>query len=252
MNPTTGSDTAIVSVITPVLNEATRLCKALDSLAKQQGVAIEHIIVDGGSTDTTLSVATQYRDSAPYPVKILTGVDGGVYPALNAGIAASSGKYIATLHANDSFAIDDALARSIELLESTHTDLSFADLHYTNAAGRRVRYYSGAKFKPERLLDGFMPPHPTIVARRKLFERIGNYNPIYTIAADYDWLCRAMLIHNATCIYLPVDMVEMSPGGISGLWKNRLWFTNLDKLHSLRDNKLPASPLRLLKRYLYL
>lgn len=252
MNDTPGRDTAIVSVITPVLNESIRLPKALDSLMRQRGTEIEHLIVDGGSSDDSLQISERYAATAPYPVRILTDVEGGVYRALNAGIRASTGTYVATLHANDAFAAPDALARSVALLQSTGTGLIYADLHYTNASGRRVRYYSGARFSPRKLLDGFMPPHPTVVARRELFDTAGLYNPEYKIAADYDWLCRALLLHDAGCVYLPLDMVEMSSGGLSGLWKNRLWFTNLDKLRSLRANHLPVFPLRLIKRYLYL
>lgn len=242
-----------VSVITPAFNEKPRLGKAVGSLSAQTfNAGIEHIIVDGGSADGTPDAAERYAAAAPYTVKVLRDTGDGVYDALNAGIKAAHGHYIATLHANDAFTTPDALDRAVRMLESTGADLLYADLHFVNRKGRRVRYYSAARFRPQLLADGFMPPHPTIVARRSLFDTVGLYDSRFRIAGDFDWLCRAMLLHKAQCVYLPLDMVEMSTGGISGRWRNRLWFTNREKYLSLRANGLKICPLRLLKRYLYL
>lgn len=248
------TDTAhpTLSVITPALNEGSRIGRAIDSLRRQTFRSIEHVIVDGASTDGTFETARQSAADSPFPVIVLRDVAGGVYTALNAGIKASGGDYIAILHANDRFASPHALEKAMGLLAESGADLLYADLHFADSKGRKVRYYSGRRFTPDRLRDGFMPPHPTVIMRRSLFGRVGDYNQRFGIAGDFDWLCRAFLLHKAYAVYLPFDMVEMSTGGISALWRNRLWYTNREKYLSLRANGQKICPLRLLKRYLYL
>lgn len=241
-----------LSVITVALNEDERIGKAFKSLDNQTFRNFEHIIVDGGSKDGTLQKVEAHVGSASYPVRVLRDVSGGVYDALNEGISVSKGKYIAILHANDTFASAQSLDVAMHHLKDNNADLLYADLHFVNSAGKRVRYYSAKRFSPERLKDGFMPPHPTLIVSRKIFDVVGMYNQHYGIAGDFDWLCRALLLHRVSYTYLPIDMVEMSSGGISGRLLNRLWFSNREKYMSLRSNGFRVSPLRLLKRYLFL
>lgn len=247
-----GRSAPFFSVITPVRNERKHIETSLQSLKRQSFGNIEHIIVDGSSTDGTLQLLEDYAREAPYPVRILRDVNGGVYAALNRGVGEASGDYIVTLHGSDRFSADDVLQRAAGKLEESDADLLYGDLHYVNGAGKIVRHYSGRRFRAELLLDGFMPPHPTVIARRSLFDSVGDYSLRFAIAGDYDWLCRAILIHKAQIVYLPYDMVEMSDDGISSRWSSRLWGNNRDKYLSLKANGFKVCPLRLLKRYLYL
>lgn len=248
----TTSDTPLISVVSPMLDERRRVGTSLRSMLAQECEGLEHIIVDGASTDGTLETVEKYAAETPFPVRILRDVRGGVYAALNAGIEASSGRYVALLHGSDSFTDSDILASAVRMLEESGADLLYGDLHYVNAKGRRVRYYSGSRFRPQLLLDGFMPPHPTVIVRRELFDTIGLYSTHYRISGDFDWLCRALLLGKASSVYLPRDMVEMADDGISCRWSSRLWGNNRDKYLALRSNGFKISPLRLLKRYLYL
>lgn len=241
-----------ISVISPVRNERLRISKSLESLLSQSFHDIEHIIVDGVSTDGTLAALEEYAAKAPYPVKIIRNVGGGVYAALNAGIAEAKGRYVATLHGSDALTSPEVLEKAVQTLESSKADILYGDLHYVNSAGKTVRRYNARRFHPRLLKDGFMPPHPTVITRREVFDVVGRYSTRYEIAGDFDWLCRAMLIRQASTVYLPLDMVEMSTDGISCRWSSRLWGNNRDKYLSLRDNGLAKCPLRLLRRYLYL
>lgn len=241
-----------LSVVTPVRNERIRIGRAIDSLKRQSFKDYEHIIVDGSSTDGTLELVEKEATGSEGRIRILKDVTGGVYNAINEGINVSNGEYIALLHGSDAFAADDVMESAVSLLEKTGADLLYGDLHYVNAKGRRVRYYSGKKFRPQLLRDGFMPPHPTVIVRRELLARVGPYSKEYPISADFDWLCRAILKHEAKTVYLELDMVEMSTGGLSGRLSSRLWRHNAEKYRSLRANGFKINPFRLLKRYLYL
>jgi glycosyltransferase len=190
--------------------------------------------------------------SAPYTTRLITGSCSGVYQALNEGINQASGDYIAILHASDSLYSPTCLAKALEQLQATDADIFFADLHFVNKAGRRIRYYSGARFRPDSLRDGFMFPHPTMVVKRTKALEVGPYNPEYAIAGDFEWIVRAVLIHRLSTTYLKIDMVEMTTGGISTKWRNRLYFTAREKYISLKSNGIKVSPLRLLRRYIYL
>lgn len=245
-------DNPILSIVSPVRNERNNIFRSLESVKSQTLIEIEHIIVDGNSIDGTLQASKLYAEDTHYPVKLLEGVEGGVYNALNTGIREAEGKYVAILHGSDSFTTPHVLEQAVELLESSGADLLYADLHYVNERGKIVRRYSAKRFAPNLLLDGFMPPHPTVIVRRSIFDKVGYYSLDYPIAGDYDWLCRALLTHKVSNVYLPVESVEMAVGGISSKWSSRLWKNNRDKYKSLKANGFNVKPLRLLRRYRYL
>lgn len=242
-----------ISLVTIVKNEAAALRRLLGSgLAIPESVAT-HIIVDGDSTDGSLEICRNYARTAPRCVKVLNQKGTGIYDALNQGFDAAPDEIIGLLHANDRFANPDVLQQIRQMFEEDSSlELVYANLYFENEKGKIVRRYSASRFTPEKLKDGFMPPHSTIYVRRSLWQRVGHYDCRYIIGADFEWLVRAMLKEKAVCRYLPVDMVAMSSGGISSRFINRIWRTPCEKWLALRRNGFDVSPFRLLKRYFHL
>lgn len=242
-----------ISLVTPVLNEARTLNETLESVLHQSISPKEHIIVDSGSTDGSLDIIKRYAARAPYPVKLITTPAEGVYAALNAGTAATSGDVIGLLHGDDAFSSHHVL----EFISSAMTrdkavELIYGDVHYINTRGQRTRYYSGAHFRPSTLLSGFAFPHPSMYIRRTLWQRIGAYDTRFRIAGDYEWIVRSTLKGKARTMYLPLDMVAMHEGGIAFRWSNRLLHNISEKRRALHINGYKAPLWRLMGRYLYL
>ncbi len=99
-----------VSVITPTLNCAATLVKCVQSVASQDYNNIEHIVVDGNSTDETLEILK------PYNVSVISENDTGIYDALNKGIARASGEIIHILNADDWYKHETVLSRMVTFM----------------------------------------------------------------------------------------------------------------------------------------
>ena len=111
----------MVSVVTVCLNplkdgRKDLLVKNLDSVQQQTGVTVEHLIIDGASSDGTIEFLTQY-DNRCNDIRILSKSDSGIYDAMNRGIALSRGKYVTFLNSDDFYHRNDGLALSVKALE---------------------------------------------------------------------------------------------------------------------------------------
>lgn len=202
-----------VTVITPVLDRAPVVGDCLASVAAQTHADVEHVVVDGGSTDGTLEVVQARLASGG---RLLTGPDRGLYDALNKGISAATGEVVGTLGADDVYACPEVLARVASAFASTGADIVHGDLLYVRQdLSTVVRTWRSSPFRPGRFLRGWMPPHPTFFARRALFGRLGGYDLRLRIAADYELMLRFLECHDLRSHYVPEVLVKMRVGGVS-------------------------------------
>ncbi|HEX8788929.1 MAG TPA: glycosyltransferase, partial [Telluria sp.] len=112
------SDKPTFSIVTCTCNSAATLADTLASVQRQTCQDVEHIFVDGGSTDGTLDMIAAY----PGRKRVLRDVGGGISRAMNQGIEAASGEYVAHLHSDDYYASDDVLASVAERFASERVD----------------------------------------------------------------------------------------------------------------------------------
>lgn len=242
-----------VSVVTVCRNAAKLLRPTLESVSRQCGVELELIVVDGASTDGSVTVIKDFAACAKFPVKWVSEADGGVYDALNKGISMASGDVVGLLHAGDRFASPDVLLAVVEAFGDGMADFVYGDVRYVElASGACRREYKADRFVPRLLLNGYAPPHPSLYVAREMLERVGAYNERYKVAADFEYFVRLMLVEHGSGRYLERVMVDMEPGGLSSRLANRLWSNNKEKFLALRENGFKVMPLRLLLRYLYL
>lgn len=245
-----------VSVVTVCKNAGELLLPTLQSLSEQKwgGLEVESVIVDGASTDGSVDTIKRFAAESGLAVRWVSEPDSGVYNALNKGIAMATGGIVGMLHAGDRYS-DSELLRDLSRLFWGWPDLDYVygDVRFVDfSSGRRTRAYSARRFSPRLLLNGFAPPHPSLYMRRELFDMVGPYREDYVVAADFEYFVRLMLGTTAKGLYLPRNMVDMEPGGLSSKIVNRLWTNNREKLRALRENGHRVMPLRLLLRYLYL
>lgn len=217
-----------ISIITVSYNAAETIGDCLESVASQTE-RVEHILIDGGSTDNTLLIA----EGAPYTLSaIVSEPDNGVYDAMNKGIRIASGDIIGILNADDIYYDKESVARVAEAFESSDADVCYADLVYVEQhdIGRVTRYWKSGSFAPEKFYSGWMPPHPTFFVRRTLYERYGLFRLDLGSAADYELMLRLLVKHRATAAYIPELLVRMRAGGVSNTsLNNRLAANRMDR-----------------------
>lgn len=235
-----------ISVITPTYNEGATVEATIASVAAQTYKDVEHIIVDGYSDDAT----SEILDFA-VGIRAFKRERRGVYDALNFGLEQANGDVIGLLHGNDKFSsphILEAVAKAFE--DDPELDFIYGNVKFVNpSSGRVVRRYNCSDFRPSQVLYGFYPPHPSLYVRRRVYEKVGPYTTKYVTCGDFDMWVRLFLVERLRYRYLDLDMVTMSPGGLSWSLRARLWYNTYDRLRVLRDHGFAANPLRLLKKY---
>jgi glycosyltransferase involved in cell wall biosynthesis len=242
-----------VTVITAVYNGCESIGASLASVAAQDYGNVEHIVVDGASTDGTLEVV---RQAAIPGLRIHSEKDTGVYQAFNRGLRMASGEAIVFLNAGDVYSSSSALSTMMAALMASGRDAVYGDVAITHqpkaqheVAGRILRRYSSRKFKPSRMSFGLMPAHPTLLLRRGVYERVGPFDERYRIAGDFEFCLRAFLTHQISSEYLPQMLVVMPTGGLSNRgWRSK-WEITMEMRRACANNGVPTSIGRLCLRF---
>ena len=204
-----------ISVITATYNCASVLEDCLASVAGQVYENIEHILIDGSSTDATLEVIQNYRSAV---TKIVSEPDDGIYDALNKGILHACGDVIGFLHSDDVFSTNDVLKKVVSIFEAdVSVSAVYGDLEYVHRSipDVVVRTWRSSSFSPYLLKQGWMPPHPTLYVRREWYDRVGGFDKRYRIAADYFSILQLFSQPNFKAVYLPEVLIKMRLGGAS-------------------------------------
>lgn len=224
-----------ISVVTAVFNRVDTVADALASVAAQTWPQVEHIVIDGASTDGTLKHLQAMQEGLAV---LVSEPDRGIYEALNKGIRLASGDVVGFLHADDLYESTDVLARVAQAFEDPAVDAVYGDLVYTRRSDptQVVRYWRAGAFKPGCLNAGWMPPHPTFYVRRSVYQRLGLFDTAYRISADYDTVLRFLGRGGVKPHYLPQVLVRMRLGGVSNRSLASLILKSQEDLLAMRRN----------------
>ena len=201
-----------VSLITVALNARRTLARTIESVQAQSCADLEHVVVDGGSTDGT----PELLRGALRPQDVwLSEPDRGISDAFNKGIALAGGTYLQFINADD-WLSPGQLALAVAGLEASGADFVFGDLIFYRAGRPEFRFCGDADYR--LTIRRRMPTlnHPTVLVRRAAFERIGLFDLRYRCAMDYDWFLRLHLA-GGRGVYLPELVGHMNHDGISNL-----------------------------------
>jgi glycosyltransferase involved in cell wall biosynthesis len=203
-----------VSIITVVLNRVKVVEQAISSVQTQDYSNIEHVIIDGVSTDGTLETIQKLVDNRSI---LISEPDRGIYDALNKGIMNSTGEIIGALHSDDHFSDNQVISQIVKIFEDPSVDLVFGDLDYVSNSdpNKVIRHWVAGNFSNIKLSWGWMPPHPAVFIRYRLFETYGLYDTRYKNSGDYDLLLRYFKIGIINSVYINRVLVKMRFGGES-------------------------------------
>ncbi len=234
----------LFSIITVTLNDAATILDTMRSVASQSHADYEHWVIDGLSQDGTAALARAYGGSR---TRLVSEPDLGIYDAMNKGIARAGGAVIGFLNADDVYAANDVLAAVADIFRDPNVDACYGDLCYVKRRDPLsiVRYWRSSRFEPGAFARGWCPPHPTFFVRRRIYEQHGTFDPVYTLAADFELMLRFLDVHRLRSRYIPRVLVKMRLGGVTNRRITNVVAQNRQILEALKRHGLPASMFRL-------
>lgn len=216
-----------ISVITVCFNVQNTIVDTLRSVRDQTHDSIEHIIIDGGSTDNTLNMV---EAEGRHVTKIVSEKDKGIYDAMNKGIALATGDVIGFINADDFYPSPDVLSVVASAFESSGVDCCYGDLCYVQQGdvSKTVRYWSSGPFTPGLFRRGWCPPHPTFFVRREVYARLGGFDLSFKIGVDIELMARYLEVGRISNHYIPKVLVHMRMGGTSNRRLSNIVKQNLE------------------------
>ena len=224
-----------VSIITVCYNSERTIEDTLKSIAQQTYPNIEHIIIDGNSSDSTNDIVKRYTDSVAIHV---SESDNGLYDAMNKGIKLATGDVIGILNSDDVFAskhsLQDLMLNFDESVDGVYSDLVYVS---ENDLSKVTRLYSSKIFNKNLIRFGIMLPHPTFYVRKKHYESFGLYKTDYRVSADFELLTR-FVSKNLNFKRSDKITIKMREGGISSsglMWRVH---QNFEIVRACKENNI--------------
>ncbi len=210
----------LISIITITFNAEKCILPTLESVYRQTYRNYEHIIIDGASTDGTLTEARKYPD-----LRILSERDKGLYDAMNKGLDMARGRYLLFLNAGDTFHSDKTLAAYAERARKGD-DIIFGDTVIVDSARHIIgpRHLTAPQSLTfESFAQGMLVCHQAFMVRKELAP---HYDLQYRFSADYDWTVKCIRNSNPErCTNLGIIAIDYLSDGL----------TDKNKLKSLRE-----------------
>lgn len=227
-----------ISIITVTFNSISFINDCLNSVKQQKYDDVEHIIIDGASTDGTLSLLKSKQKQF---YALISEPDKGIYDAMNKGLKIAKGDIICFLNSDDLYINKNVLSKVASIfkndpdLDACYSDLIYVEQHNIS---RIVRYWKSCKFKRDLFSKGWCPPHPTFFVRRSIYQKFGNFNLRYRIASDVELMMRFLEVNQIKSNYIPETWVKMRVGGASNKNIINIYKSNKEVLHALKSHKL--------------
>lgn len=177
----------LVTVVTICWNAVESISRTIDSVQNQTYPNIEHLFVDGVSTDGTLDLI---RSRLRPQDQLFSESDDGISDALNKSIRLARGDYVQFLHADDAMP-PEYIETAVALLRDTDAPFVYGDLIMEQSGAPAMHYRGEADYA--RIIPRRMPNlnHPTCVHKRSMFDQVGPFDVTLKCAMDYDWFLRA-------------------------------------------------------------
>ncbi len=240
-----------VTIITAAYNSGSSIKDTFHSVMSQSYENIEHIIVDGGSSDDTMDIVRGFEEIYNGRLKWISEKDRGIYDALNKGISMATGDVVGFLHSDDLFGGKDTVEKIAERFEEEDCQGVYGDLVFVEAQDihkiKRIWITGKGKFE-----HGWSIPHQTLYLKKDVYKKFGHYIPDMTNAADNEFILRVCKDGNIKTSYINEVLVIMKLGGAStkNMASNKKGFKEVQISYEMHGIKFPyfVNTLRLLSK----
>lgn len=185
--------------------------QCVESVHNQTYENIEHIIVDGASKDGTLGLLKEYTDKGW--IRYISEPDKGMYDAMNKGIRMAKGKYIAFLNSDDFYNNKRAVELSINALEATKSDYSFADTKGIDCKDDKLIHVWHGNIN--LIPFGTHYCHQSMFIKTSVVKELKGFDTSYKVSADSDLMIKLVALKKKY-IYIPEIIASYRSGGMSG------------------------------------
>jgi Glycosyltransferases involved in cell wall biogenesis len=229
-----------LSIITINYNNTEGLRKTIESVVSQTFADYEYIVIDGGSTDDSISVINEFADKITYWV---SEPDKGIYNAMNKGILNANGEYLLFLNSGDWF-VDEEVVGDFCRSDFKDDIVSGNQLLLSNENGPILKI---AAKENDISYDFFIENviwHQSTFIKKELFVRVGLYSEFYLIVSDWEFFIKALILHQCSYTSYDRNIAFFECGGISEqaewleiqLAEREKVFRSLGRLHGLYIN----------------
>lgn len=236
-----------VSIITVCYNAAAQIDETIRSVLVQDHPDIEHIVIDGGSTDGTQQRIERYREVLAH---YTSERDRGVYDAMNKGLRAATGEVVAFVNAGDMIAHRGCVSEMAAEFAKGDADAIYGDAYMVDPSDIRrvIRFWKGGAYRRDAFRWGWMPPHLGTYIRRDVYLRHGLFRDDLKVSADYELMFRFMYRHRIRVRYVPKVLVRFRLGGMSNRSLAHIWRANLEVYRAWGLNGERVSPFIILAK----
>jgi glycosyltransferase involved in cell wall biosynthesis len=230
-----------VSVITVCRNSAATIRDTLESIAAQDHPDLEHLVIDGASTDGTIEIVRAHGSRV---ARFVSEPDRGMYDSMNKGLRLASGEVVGFLHSDDMLAATSTVSEIVAAFRATDAECVFGDLDVVHPrdTARVLRRWRAGPHRRGALPRGWYPPHPTLYIRRSVLDEVGAFDERYRIAADMDHMLRLFEVRGVRSHYLQRVIVRMRAGGLSNRSLRNIWRANVETWRSLHRHGFRVGP----------
>ncbi len=236
-----------VSVITICFNAASEIDETIRSVMVQDHQDIEHIVIDGGSTDGTQEKIKRYSECIAH---FVSEKDEGVYDAMNKGLRLATGEVIAFVNAGDMMATRNTVSYMVRAFAEQDADAIYGDALMVdpNDITKVKRFWKGGEYDRTNFKKGWMPPHLGTYIRKSAYDQYGLFNTALKVSADYELMFRFLYKHKLRARYVPKVLVRFRLGGVSNRSLGHIWRANKEVYAAWKLNGEAVSPLIVLRK----
>lgn len=230
-----------ISIVTTSYNSEKTIEDTIQSVLAQKYDDYEHIIIDGASKDSTMSIVKKYEPEYNGRLKYVSEPDKGIYNAMNKGLKMVAGDVAGTLNSDDIYADNEVLNAVANAFAAGNTDCVFGKLYIVNGKNTGIveRESNSGPYKEGAFFKGWHPAHPTFYAKTECYKKFGYFDESLKIAADIELMLRFFEINKISGTFIDKVLVRQREGGasttISGHIKG-----NIEVLRAFKMNGLKA------------
>ena len=237
-----------VSIITVCYNSSKTILETITSVNNQTYPDIEHVFIDGGSTDNTLKIIKSYSIRE---FELISETDDGIYDGMNKGIFISSGDIIMILNSDDILYDNFTVEKIVEQFKSNDFEILYGNIKVSKQNNLKsfTRIWEVSKFERGSFKNGWHPPHPGLIIRKSTYQKHGVYKSELTNAADFELMLRFFEKINLKCQHFNEFVAILREGGESTNFSGQIRGMK-DVKKAFRLNEIKPNRFYFTRRYL--